>query len=137
MVASLARMDPKPRRHSGSRSHARRGRAGHTGRCPRQLRESQSCGGRAGIESPGKTDLYQVVCGRRGISTLVPLLPASHRRKLLDYVSLRTTITGRVTSTTGDQTTMTFRTFLLSACLLFFGSATVSAETLKIGLNYP
>ena len=32
---------------------------------------------------------------------------------------------------------MTFRTFLLSACLLFFGSATVSAETLKIGLNYP
>src|SRR5690606_472212 len=94
-------------------------------------------GGRAGIESPGKTDLYQVVCGRRGISTLVPLLPASHRRKLLDYVSLRTTITGRVTSTTGDQTTMTFRTFLLSACLLFFGSATVSAETLKIGLNYP
>ncbi|WP_372964588.1 ABC transporter substrate-binding protein [Marinobacter sp.] len=32
---------------------------------------------------------------------------------------------------------MTFRTTLLSACLLFFGCATVSAETLKIGLNYP
>ena len=32
---------------------------------------------------------------------------------------------------------MTFRTFLLSACLLLLGSATVSAESLKIGLNYP
>ena len=32
---------------------------------------------------------------------------------------------------------MTFRTFLLSACLLLLGSATVSAESLNIGLNYP
>lgn len=32
---------------------------------------------------------------------------------------------------------MTFRNILLSACLLMLGSATVSAESLKIGLNYP
>ncbi len=32
---------------------------------------------------------------------------------------------------------MTFRTTLLSACLLFFGCTSLSAETLKIGLNYP
>lgn len=32
---------------------------------------------------------------------------------------------------------MTFRNFLLTACLLLLGSSVVYAETLKIGLNYP
>lgn len=32
---------------------------------------------------------------------------------------------------------MIFRNILLSACVLLLGSATVAAETLKIGLNYP